>query len=327
MDDVISPAETDTEVSFSDVAATLAARLGGQGEAKPKEEAAPKADDSEEPESDTEEKEVEEKLDDEESPEDGETEEEEEEEESDSKAWPESASKRVGKLTAQKAKLAEEAKALSEKVAELEKSLKESYSIKPVADEKSPLASVVTRVDLEEQRKEATEALEWLIANEDGGEVSDGKGGKVTLDAKAVAAQKKVVEKILSIHMPEREQWLKAQDEANAAAQKVYPELFQPSEQSDKAFAILKKYPALNSYPDKVQLVGDMLIGEKFRSGKFVLVPKAEAKKKQDPPKAPPAGSAVIPTKKSQQSEVVNSRFLQSGSVEDAAEILKSRWA
>jgi hypothetical protein len=325
------PTPPSAELSVADVAATIASRLGGQEEAAVEKEVAVETDGEEETKPDgvpNEETDGDADASEDESEEDeSDADEEGEEEETDSKAWPESANKRVGKLTAQKAKLVEEKEGLSAKVVELEKALQESLAIKPVADGKSPLANITSREGLEAEKKEATEALEWLEANEDGGEVGDGKGGTIYLDAKAVAAQKKQIQKVLSTHIPERESWLKAQAEASADAEKTYPELFKPSKDSDRAFALLKQYPALNNYPDRVRLIGDMLIGEAYRSGEFVLVPKnkAVAPKKQAP-KAPNAGAKPIPSKDRKAPEVIQSRFLQSGTVDDAKSIIESRW-
>lgn len=247
----------------------------------------------------------------------------------DAEQWPESAKKRIGKLTAQKHGLLTEKEQLSAKVQQLEQQLADRPQAAAAAPADTPLADVQTFEALEDKRQSALRALDWLIANPYGGEVPDGKGGTATLTAQEVQERQAHIQRVLQVQIPQRERWLAEHAAHNQALAEVYPDLFKPGPQSKAAYEVMSELPELGRRPDYVAVVGDILVGRAVRSGQYVLVPRGTPKPKPAagsaaPPSVPPRVTPAAPPS-GRAAEAAKGRFLQTGEPTDLAAAIEQR--
>ncbi len=244
--------------------------------------------------------------------------------------WPDSARKRVGKLTAQKKELAanlEQARAEAEE-------LRQQLQARAAEAAEVPLPQIRNWDELQHHADAARGALEWLIKNPYGGEYQTSDGQTRSLTAEEVAERRIAVERVLNVQVPQRAQYLQQLAAANQEAAKHYPQLFQDNTpQSRMAHAIAQQYPEITRYPEHVMLVGDLMIGRAVREGRAVLVPKGQAanpaKKSAAvrPPMVPsPGGSGTVPRKgQVQTTNGATERFLATGEVTDLAKVIEAR--
>jgi hypothetical protein len=240
--------------------------------------------------------------------------------------WPDSAKKRIGKLTAQKHGLAAEKEQLTARVQELEQKLTERPHSAAPTDEQ-PLADIQTFEDLEQRRQSAMRALDWCIANPYGGEVPDGKGGTVELSAQDVQQRQASIQRALQLQLPQRERWLLEHAGHNEQTAKVYPDLFRPGPQSDAAYQVLNEMPELGSRPDYVAVIGDILVGRAVRSGQYVVVPRGERKPRPASTGAPsvPPNTTPAATSGGRSADAARNQFLRTGEPTDLAAAIESR--
>lgn len=261
----------------------------------------------------------------------------------DGDAWPDSAKKRIAKVTAQKKDLIEQLRQRDEEVQMLRTELTERIenARHEPPSEANPLINVTDPAKLEQMRVNAKEALDWCIKNPYGGEVPGAKdehGQPLVLTPDEAAERRIELEHLLSTQIPERKEWLRSYQQASQEAYRHYPQLFKPGPQSDAAWKILEKYPTLQAHPDYLALVGDILIGQSVREGRAVIVrrekPATDAgspavPKRHKAPTVPRPGAGVprpgTNAKGTQQEAAAMAQFLSSGSASDAARVLESR--
>ncbi|NBO19668.1 MAG: hypothetical protein EBV03_10700 [Proteobacteria bacterium] len=242
--------------------------------------------------------------------------------------WPESAKKRIAKLTAQKHGLLSEKEQLTTKVQQLEQQLAERPQGAAPAPAETPLADVQTFEELEDLRQSGLRALDWCLANPYGGEVPDGKGGTVTLSGQDVQERKAAIERTIQVQIPQREQWLADNAQVNQQLEAIYPDLFRPGPASTAAHHVLQELPELGRRPDYVAIVGDILVGRAVRSGQAVLVPKGTPKPKPAggavPPAVPPRTTPAAPPA-GRGADAAKNQFLRTGEPTDLASAIEQR--
>ena len=268
---------------------------------------------------------VEEKSDDEESEdEDGETDEE------DEKPSPDKIQKRIDKLTAQKKAASEEAAAIKSQYEEAQKRLAELESqvneaARPVlqASAENPLADVDTPEALDAKIKSAQEVRRWALRNTDGATVKKPDGSEVYLDADQVKDYLIKADDVLTIHAPQRQQWLAQRQPALEATRNLFPDILKKGTPMQQAFeATVKQAPELLKLPQVEYWVGLALYGEqqlmasqKAQAAKAKAAEKVSSAKKTPTP-VKPVSSPKTSTKGTVSKDVRN-RVLAGGNLND----------
>ena len=239
---------------------------------------------------------VKEKSDDEESEdEDGEASEE------DEKPSPDKVQKRIDKLTAQKKAASEEAATVKAQYEEAQKRLTELESqvneaARPVlqASADNPLADVDTSEALDAKIKSAQEVRRWALRNTDGATVKKPDGSEVYLDADQIKDYLIKADDVLTIHAPQRQQWLAQRQPALEATQNLFPDILKKGTPMQKAFeATVKQAPELLKLPQVEYWVGLALYGEQ----QLMAAQKAQAAKTKAQEKVSSAKKTPTPVK------------------------------
>lgn len=229
---------------------------------------------------------------------------------------PEKVQKRIDKLTAQKKEAQEKAQALETeyeaaktKLAELEAQVNEAARpvLQPSPD--NPLADVDTPEALDAKVRSAQEVRRWALRNTDGATVKKPDGSEVYLDADQVKDYLIKADDVLTLHAPQRQQWLAQRQPAVEAAKSLFPDIFKKGSQLHTAYtATVKQAPELLKLPQVEYWVGLALYGEqqlmakqqaeqaKAKAAKKVSSKKSEAKL---PTPASPVSAAKSATKSS----------------------------
>jgi len=246
----------------------------------------------------------------------GDDESEDAEEKDDQPVSPEKIQKRINKLTAQRKEAAEQAAAIKaqydeaqKRLAELEGQVNEAARpvLQPTSD--NPLADVDTPEALEAKIKSAQEVRRWALRNTDGATVKRPDGTEVYLDADQVKDYLIKADDVLTVHGPQRQQWLAQRQPAVEAAKNLFPDIFRKGTPLNTAYqATVKQAPELLKLPQVEYWVGLALYGEqqlmakqqadqaKAKAAKKVSSAKSEAKL---PTPASPVSAAKSATKTS----------------------------
>ena len=227
---------------------------------------------------------------------------------------PDKVQRRIDKLTAQKKEALEKAQSLETeatqaktRLAELEAQLNESARpvLSPTAE--NPLADVDTAEALDAKIKSAQEVRRWALKNTDGATVKRPDGTEVYVDSDQVKDYLIKADDVLTIHAPQRQQWLSQRQPAIAAAKDVFPDIFKKGTDMHTAYmATVKQAPELLKLPQHEYWVGLALYGEQqLMANQKAQAAKASAAKKvssaksesQTPTPANPVSNAKSSTK------------------------------
>lgn len=211
--------------------------------------------------------------------------EEEEKPPAEKKEEPTHVQKRIDELTAKRKAAEERVSALETELAELKGKFQAPPQIAPTPT--NPLADVDTPEQLEAKRKLMMEARSWCIRNPHGGEVADKNGGTKFVDEAAVREIWDNADRILQIELPKRAQFLVERQNFQNQARYEYPALFKPgTEAYNTKLTWLKALPACADFPDMDLIIGDAIVGQKFRLDR--------AKARSNGAKAPPANQTPL---------------------------------
>jgi hypothetical protein len=173
-----------------------------------------------------------------------------------------SINKRIGKLTSQKKK-AEEAK--QEYQSQLENAQEENRKLQEQLDKQGterlqandPLASVMTKKELGEQRKQYKDWQRWARRNPQGGEFEFPDGKSEHYNAEQSENILNYAEDMLEEHIPKREDWLQNHSKLDGLASQHFPAWKQTSTDVYAQYQeILREMPELKRFPNYKQLVG-----------------------------------------------------------------------
>ena len=231
--------------------------------------------------------------------------------------------KRLNKLT-KRAKAAEEKLAAAEAKLEEQPAEPESVVTAPVTPD-NPFANLTKTEDVQREEANAEQVLDWCDDNPDGAIVETTEG-EVEYSAEEVRDIRKRASKAIRKWLPQRQQWIKENQQNDQYALKTYQWW------NDKASAeyqaannILREFPEIQRFPDYKVIVGDTLMGMQMRLTQEQQA--ANPKKATQPKKAPaqPAAPTAEPApvnESAARSSSARQRFLDSGSVEDLANVL-----
>jgi hypothetical protein len=251
--------------------------------------------------------------------------------EEDEKPSPDKIQKRIDKLTAQKKAAAEEAATIKAQYEEAQKRLTELESqvneaARPVlqASADNPLADVDTPEALDAKIKSAQEVRRWALRNTDGATVRKPDGSEVYLDADQVKDYLIKADDVLTIHAPQRQQWLAQRQPALEATKNLFPDLLKKGTPMNQAFqATVKQAPELLKLPQVEYWVGLALYGEqalmaaqKAQQAKTKAAEKVSSAKKTPTP-VKPVSAPKTSTKGTVSKDVRNRVLSGAGGIND----------
>lgn len=255
---------------------------------------------------------------------------------------PDKVQRRIDKLTAQKKEALEKAQSLETeatqaktRLAELEAQLNESARpvLSPTAE--NPLADVDTAEALDAKIKSAQEVRRWALKNTDGATVKRPDGTEVYVDSDQVKDYLIKADDVLTIHAPQRQQWLSQRQPAIAAAKDVFPDIFKKGTDMHTAYmATVKQAPELLKLPQHEYWVGLALYGEQqLMANQKAQAAKASAAKKvssaksesKTPTPANPVSSAKSSTKGTVRRDVRDRVLSGSAGLDDLEAFMSDR--
>jgi hypothetical protein len=228
------------------------------------------------------------------------------------KEEPDKVQRRIDELTAKRKVAEERVSVLETELADLKSKFQAPPPIAPTPA--NPLADIDTDEQLESKKKLILEAKNWCIRNPNGGQVSDGKGGTKFVDDAAVREIWANADQMLDVELPKRKEFLAARKLFVNEARREYPALYkQGSEAFTTKVTWLKALPECANFPDIDLIIGDAIVGQKFRldrakarAGGNGKVPPAS----QTPLAAPaPAASPRVPQNKALSGEALAAAF------------------
>jgi hypothetical protein len=267
--ETVAPVTETAEESFSDILDHLppevAQALGKSKDSKSSPEPEPTDAETEDPETETETDNDAPEESDEESKDDQDTEEKEESEEEKPKGI-EKLEKRIDKLTRRRKEaesVAESLRAENETLkAEVEK--RSVIKLEPTADD--PLADLDSMSDLESKVSAAKKVRAWALANPDGAAVTNPDGSERYVDRGEIAKFVAQTDALLTDHAPARKEYLAQREAILPEAKAAYPDLFKVGSAEHKIMVdTLKQVPALKRLPGYEMVIGDALLGMKYR--------------------------------------------------------------
>jgi hypothetical protein len=198
-----------------------------------------------------------------------------------------SVQKRIDKLTAQRKSAEEKASALEVELNDLKGKFQAPPPVAPTPS--SPLAGIETKTELQERVKLVLRAKSWAIQNLDGGNIDLGEGKTRWLNGPEVKQILANAEEMLSVHVPQRNQYIDAKGDFDSQALKAYPSLFKAGTADNKEMVSwLTVFPECRKYPDIALIIGDAIMGRKVRLAKT-----AQKGNGQTPPLATPQPAAA----------------------------------
>ncbi len=137
----------------------------------------------------------------------------------------------------------------------------------PIASLDNPLADASTEAEIAKRAKNASDIRYWLMRNRDGGDMPDGKGGKIAVSPERRDELLAETDELLMVHVPARRQFVQQQRLFEVEARKAHPDLKEAkSELSLRVDAALRAYPALQSMPEARLFLADALAHRESRA-------------------------------------------------------------
>ena len=238
---------------------------------------------------------------------------------------PRGVQKRIDKLT-KRAKAAEEALADEKaKRIDAENAQPEPQAVTAPVTPDNPFAGLNTLEDVQREEHNAEQVLDWCDDNPDGALVQT-KDGEVEYSAEEVRDIRKRASKAIRKWLPQRQQWVRENQQNEEYAHKTYSWWKDKSAAEYQAASnILREFPEVQRFPDYKVIVGDTLMGMQMRlaaeqNGKQ---PKKAAKPKKAPkqPTAPTAEPAPV-DESAARSSSAQQRFAETGDVDDLAQLI-----
>src|SRR5215468_9347549 len=228
------------------------------------------------------------------------------------KEEPDKVQKRIDELTAKRKAAEERVTSLETELADLKSKFQAPPPIAPTPA--NPLADIDTDEQWEAKKKLILEAKHWCIRNPNGGEVSDGKGGTKFVDDSSVRDIYANADQMLEVELPKRKEFLATRTLYVNEARREYPALYkQGSAAYTTKLTWLKALPECANFPDIDLIIGDAIVGQKFRldrakaraGGNGKVPPSA-----QTPLSAPaPAASPRVPQNKALSGDALAAAF------------------
>lgn len=216
-------------------------------------------------------------------------------------AWPESARKRVDKLTAKLREAEQRESARAAELEELQKQLaagskQEETQPRQATKEDGLLSSVWNEADLVTEANKALNWKQWALQNPDGGTV---KVGDKEQEYDAEAVQRIIVntDRILNVEIPKRRQFLQNASQIEGQLSGLFPEYFDPARDEHKAaIGAISEFPELKRRADGMAAAIALSIGLRTMAELRKQRSDSKTKPTEKKPAAPKVPVAPKPT-------------------------------
>jgi len=194
---------------------------------------------------------------------------EEDSEEKDSEEKPkgiEKLEKRIDKLTRRRKEAESAAESLRAENESLKAEVEKRSVIKLEATAEDPLADLDSMSELEAKVVAAKKVRAWALSNPDGATVTNPDGSERYVDRGEMAKFIAQTDALLTDHAPARKEYLAQREAILPEAKATYPDLFKVGSAEHKVLVdTLKQVPALKRLPGYEMVIGDALLGMKYR--------------------------------------------------------------
>jgi hypothetical protein len=194
---------------------------------------------------------------------------EEDSEEKDSEEKPkgiEKLEKRIDKLTRRRKEAESAAESLRAENESLKAEVEKRSVIKLEATAEDPLADLDSMSELEAKVSAAKKVRAWALSNPDGATVTNPDGSERYVDRGEMAKFIAQTDALLTDHAPARKEYLAQREAILPEAKATYPDLFKVGSAEHKVLVdTLKQVPALKRLPGYEMVIGDALLGMKYR--------------------------------------------------------------
>ena len=196
-------------------------------------------------------------------------EDEESDEESDAEEKPKSLEKlekRIDKLTRRRKEAESTAESLRAENETLKAEVEKRSVIKLEPTAEDPLADMDSLSELDAKVHAAKKVRAWALTNPDGATVTNPDGSERYVDRSEIAKFIAQTDALLTDHAPSRKEYLAQREAILPAAKAAYPDLFKVGSAEHKVLVdTLKQVPALKRLPGYEMVIGDALLGMKYR--------------------------------------------------------------
>ena len=261
----------ESEESFSDILDHLPPEVAqALGKTKAKSDPEPQAKDDDAEEEEDAETETDETEDSETEDETKDDEEEDKEESEESKPQGnkgiEKLEKRIDKLTRKRKEAESAAESLRAENESLKAEVEARSAIRLEPTPEDPLADLDTPAELEAKVSAAKKVRAWALQNPDGATVTNPDGSERYVDRAEIAKFVAQTDALLTDHAPARKEYLAQREVILPEAKAAYPDLFKAGTAEHKVMVdTLKQVPALKRLPGYEMVIGDALLGMKYR--------------------------------------------------------------
>lgn len=242
------------------------------------------------------------------------------EEDEEDRGLPKGVKKRIDKLTAKR----REAEAKLAKMEEEMERLRQEASQKAPAkgpDPLNPYAHLNTPEAISKEIEQAKQVRRWCEMNPDGATVKGENGEEVDYTAEEVRQIKLRALDAIEEHLPKQLNYVNASREVEKIAHSEYPWWKDKSARERQiADKFLEAFPEITRFPDYKMVVGDYIRGVKSRENAKKAAPVAKA------PVQPRPTNSPVTASKDGAIKAVQSRFKATGSTEDLASIIASKF-
>lgn len=253
--------------------------------------------------------------------------------------WPESAQKRVDKLSRQKNEWKEKAEDAVAEAAQLKAQLDGVQPVTVAASSSDLLADVQTPEQLQAVIDRARLKRDYCRQHPNGVTVNEGKADATFIEPEEIAKELSEAEDVLMFEVPRKNREIQERARVDEIALKVYPDIFdRGSEDYQVAGALLRTLPGLVNHPARNLVIGDYLRGVKARiaentkaNGKVKpVLPEVEAITRPRAPLAPNVptaqrGSNGLEPSPKKVDDAMNKLAQSDGSAEAIAAALRAR--
>ena len=165
--------------------------------------------------------------------------------------------------------------------------------LEPTAED--PLADMDSLDELDAKVSAAKKVRSWALQNPDGATVTNPDGTERYVDRSEIARFVAQTDALLTDHAPARKEYLAQREVILPEAKATYPDLFKVGSAEHKVLIdTLKQVPALKRLPGYEMVIGDALLGMKYRmeAHQSSQSKAAAASKGSDAKSAPPASQS-----------------------------------
>jgi hypothetical protein len=241
-------------------------------------------------------------------------------EDEEDRGLPKGVKKRIDKLTAKRREA--EAK-LAKMEEEMERLRQEATQKSPAKgpDPLNPYAHLNTPELISKEIEQAKQVRRWCEMNPDGATVKGENGDEVDYTAEEIRQIKLKALDAIEEHLPRQLNYVSAARQVEVIAQNEYPWWKDKSARERQiAEKFIESFPEIQRFPDYKMVVGDYIRGVKAREAAKKGSPVAKA------PVQPRPTNSPVTASKDGAIKAVQSRFKATGSTEDLASIIASKF-